>query len=170
MHSNRLELLTTTLLLLGSSAFAQQPTAQPPLMLPTCTPSMIAGTWHAAFGYGTPVYGTAQNNGFACPLTIAPNGTINSGACIVGSTMTVSSPPSGTLTIDRSCHVVGLITFGYCNPGRSCINSWEMSVSLWRSADGSRLTGTQVLRCPKCRSIHDPATTWVSPFEMILGQ
>ena len=112
MHSNRLELLTTTLLLLGSSAFAQQPTAQPPLMLPTCTPSMIVGTWHAAFGYGTPVYGTAQNNGFACPLTIAPNGTINSGACIVGSTMTVSSPPSGTLTIDRSCHVVGLITFG----------------------------------------------------------
>jgi hypothetical protein len=98
----RLELLTTTLLLLGSSAFAQR---------------------HAAFGYGTPVYGTAQNNGFACPLTIAPNGTINSGACIVGSTMTVSSPPSGILTIDKSCHGVGLITFGYCNPGRSCINS-----------------------------------------------
>jgi hypothetical protein len=77
---------------------------------------------------------------------------------------------SVVLTIDNKCHVAGSMTFGYCNPGRSCVTAWQMSVSLWRSADGSRLTGTQVLTCPKCKSVQDPATTWVSPFEMIAGQ
>jgi hypothetical protein len=158
--------------LLTSMAFPQQPdpAASPGMKLPTCTPSMIVGTWQAAFGYGTPLYGTAQNNGFSCALNIAGNGTVTSGPCILGSGMTVSPAPSGALAIDRACHVVGSITFGYCNPGRSCINSWQMSVSLWRSFDGSRLTGTQVLTCPKCKSIEDTAVTWVSPFEMVAGQ
>jgi hypothetical protein len=156
----------------ASMAFAQTtgPTASPGMKLPACTPSMIVGTWQAAFGYGTPFYGTAQNNGFACPLNIAANGTVTSGPCILGSGMTVSPAPSGTLAIDKACHVVGSITFGYCNPGRSCVNSWQMSVSLWRSVDGSRLTGTQVLTCPKCKGDADPAVTWVSPFEMVAGQ
>jgi hypothetical protein len=155
-----------------STSFAQQPepAARAGVRLPSCDPSMIVGTWQAAFGYGTPLYGTAQNNGFSCPLNVAANGTITSGTCIVGSGVTVSPVPSGAVTIDKSCHVAGSITFGYCNPGRSCVNSWQMSVSLWRSADGSRLTGTQVLTCPKCKSVQDPAVTWVSPFEMIAGQ
>jgi hypothetical protein len=84
--------------------------------------------------------------------------------------VTVSPVPAGTLTIDNKCHVAGVLTFGYCNPGRSCINAWQMSVSLWRSADGSRLTGTQVLTCPKCKTLQDPAVSWVSPFEMVGGE
>jgi hypothetical protein len=63
--------------LLVSMAFAQQPdsTADRGVKFPTCTPSMIVGTWQGAFAYGTPFYGTAQNNGFSCPLNIAANGT-----------------------------------------------------------------------------------------------
>jgi hypothetical protein len=158
--------------LLMSVAFAQQqaPTDRPGVKLPACSSSMIIGTWQAAFGYGTPIYGTAQNNGFSCPLNIAADGTVTSGACVLGSGMTVSPAPSGVLTIDNKCHVAGSLTFGYCNPGRSCVPGWHMSVSLWRSVDGSRLTGTQVLTCPKCKSVEDPAVTWVSPFEMIAGQ
>jgi hypothetical protein len=158
--------------LLASVALAQQaaPSDSPGVRLPTCSPSMIVGTWQAAFAYGTPIYGTAQNNGFSCPLNVAPNGTVTSGPCILGSAMSVSPVPSGVLTIDNKCHVAGSLTFGYCNPGRSCVGGWQMSVSLWRSADGSRLTGTQVLTCPKCKSVQDPAVTWVSPFEMIAGQ
>jgi hypothetical protein len=158
--------------LLVSMAFAQQPdsTADRGVKLPTCTPSMIVGTWQGAFAYGTPFYGTAQNNGFSCPLNIAADGTVTSGACIVGSEITVSPAPSGILMIDKACHVVGSITFGYCNPGRSCVNTWQMSVSLWRSVDGSRLTGTQVLTCPKCRSTENSAVTWVYPFEMVASQ
>jgi hypothetical protein len=151
-------------------AFAQQPEPRAGVRLPACDPSMIVGTWQAAFAYGTPIYGTAQNNGFSCPLNVAADGTITSGTCILGSGITVSPVPSGVVTIDKACHVAGSITFGYCNPGRSCVNHWQMAVSLWRSADGSRLTGTQVLTCPKCKSLQDPAVTWVSPFEMIAGQ
>jgi hypothetical protein len=157
--------------LLVSTAFAQQPAsiANQGTKLPACSPSMIVGTWQAVFGYGTPLHGTAQNNGFSCPLDVAANGTITSGACILGSGVTVSPSPSGMLTIDTACHVVGSIRFGYCNPGRSCVNEWQMTVSLWRSADGSRLSGTQVLTCPKCTSVRGPIT-WVSPFEMVAGQ
>jgi len=155
-----------------SVALAQQPAPSdsPGVRLPVCSLSMIVGTWQAAFAYGTPIYGTAQNNGFSCPLNVAANGTVTSGPCVLGSAMTVSPLPSGVLTIDNKCHVAGSLTFGYCNPGRSCVNGWQMSVSLWRSADGSRLTGTQVLTCPKCKSIQDPTVTWVSPFEMIAGE
>jgi hypothetical protein len=160
------------LVLLMSGASAQQTaqTATPGLKLPACTTAMIVGTWQAAFGYGTPVYGTGQNNGFSCPLHVAANGTVTSGTFILGSGVTVSPVPAGTLTIDNKCHVAGVLTFGYCNPGRSCINAWQMSVSLWRSADGSRLTGTQVLTCPKCKTLQDPAVSWVSPFEMVGGE
>lgn len=172
MFVRTLSISSVVLGLLVSVALAQQParTDGPGVRLPACSSAMIVGTWQAAFGYGTPFYGTAQNNGFSCPLNIAADGTVTSGTCVLGSTMTVSPAPSGVLTIDNKCHVAGSMTFGYCNPGRSCVTAWQMSVSLWRSADGSRLTGTQVLTCPKCKSVQDPATTWVSPFEMIAGQ
>jgi hypothetical protein len=172
MFIRALSISSVGLALMVSVAFAQQPapTNTPGVKLPTCSLSMIVGTWQAAFGYGTPLYGTAQNNGFSCPLNIAADGTVTSGTCILGSGMTVSPVPSGVLTIDNKCHVAGSLTFGYCNPGRSCVNAWQMSVSLWRSVDGSRLTGTQVLTCPKCKSLQDQTVSWVSPFEMTAGQ
>src|ERR1700693_3577432 len=153
--------------LLVSMVFAQQPdsTADRGVKFPTCTPSMIVGTWQGVFAYGTPFYGTAQNNGFSCPLNVAANGTVTSGPCILGSAMSVSPVPSGVLTIDNKCHVAGSLTFGYCNPGRSCVGGWQMSVSLWRSADGSRLNRTQGLTCPQCKSVQATAETWVSPLE-----
>ena len=154
---------------LASPASAQQQAGGAGARLPACNTTMIVGTWQAAFGYGAPIYGTAQNNGFSCPLTISNEGKVTSGPCTLGSGVTVAPMPAGVLTIDRACHVVGSITFGYCNPGRSCVNSWQMTVSLWRSGDGSRLTGTQSLTCPKCKSVQDPVT-WVSPWEMVAGQ
>ena len=76
----------------------------------------------------------------------------------------------GVLTIDNKCHVAGSLTFRSATPAVPASPGGAESVSLWRSADGSRLTGTQVLTCPKCKSVQDPAVTWVSPFEIIAGQ
>jgi hypothetical protein len=174
-----IRVLPLAFLILGmlAPAAAQQPAATPVAVgpsgsgsrLPRCDTSMIVGTWQAAFGYGAPIYGTAQNNGFSCPLNVSADGKVTAGQCTLGSSITVSPLPSGVMTIDNACHVVGSITFGYCNPGRSCVNAWQMNVSLWRSGDGSRLTGTQILTCPRCKSVQEPVT-WVSPFEMVAGQ
>ena len=92
MFIRALSVSSVGLALLMSVAFAQQqvPTDRPGVRLPACSSSMIIGTWQAAFGYGTPIYGTAQNNGFSCPLTIAADGTVTSGTCVLGSGMTVS--------------------------------------------------------------------------------
>jgi hypothetical protein len=37
-------------------------------------------------------------------------------------------------------------------------------------ADLAIETGTQVLTCPKCRSLENSAVTWVYPFEMVASQ
>ena len=80
----------------STSAQPAESVARAGVRLPTCDPSMIVGTWQAAFAYGTPIYGTAQNNGFSCPLTVATDGTITSGTCILGSGITVSPVLVGT--------------------------------------------------------------------------
>jgi hypothetical protein len=75
--------------------------------------------------------------GASCPISIALNGSISSGACTFQTDVfTVSI--SGTLTIDRACHVVGSMTF---NLGDQLV---EGPVSLWRSADGDQYDLTQL--------------------------
>ena len=114
-HMPFMRVLSFAFLILGmlAPAAAQQPAptqiaVQPSgSRLPPCNTSMIVGTWQAAFGYGAPIYGTAQNNGFSCPLTIAADGKVTAGQCTLGSSITVSPLPSGVVTIDNACHVVG---------------------------------------------------------------
>jgi hypothetical protein len=139
--------LTRTILIasifLGPSvAVAQQPAL--PLLskskLAACTQSMIAGTWQAVFNSFVP------NTVFACPITISTNGTVTPGTCTFGPPelpYVLVQPPSGTLTIDRACHVTGSISYSFSSSSLPNNISAALVPSLWRSADGSRLTGTQ---------------------------
>ena len=96
-----IRVLSFAFLILGmlAPAAAQQPALTPVAVqpsgssLPRCNTSMIVGTWQAAFGYGAPIYGTAQNNGFSCPLSIAADGKVTAGQCTLGSSITVSPLP-----------------------------------------------------------------------------
>ena len=65
------------------------------------------GEWQANF------YLAQVNHGFSCPIGISPDGTLGFGNCITAKNMTIVQPPSGILTIDRNCHVVGSITYGF---------------------------------------------------------
>jgi hypothetical protein len=131
------------LTLLGiAAASAQQPgttpqTAQP--RLPICSQSMIVGTWQAVFSQFA-VNALQSNLGFACPLTIAANGALTSGNCLVSASQAIMNPPSGTLTIDRACHVIGAISYAI-KDAMGVTLPVQLSVSAWRSADGSRLSG-----------------------------
>jgi hypothetical protein len=71
---------------------------------------MIVGTWQTVFAQFAvnPLQG---NLGFACPLVIAGNGTLTPGECVLSASQSIISPPSGTLTIDRACHVIGTISY-----------------------------------------------------------
>jgi hypothetical protein len=80
------------------------------------------------------------------------------------------------LMIDHTCHVVGSIAFALCNQNdRPCSGQTdftiESSFSLWRSRDGSRLSGFQLWSCSRegkgCG--HTPPPN-VLPFELIEGQ
>jgi hypothetical protein len=71
-------------------------------------------------------------------------------------------PPSGTLTIDRSCHVTGTINYTFCQSA-PCSSGYSLQTlpSLWRSGDGSRLSGfSQLTYLPCCNYV-------VWPSEMI---
>jgi hypothetical protein len=73
------------------------------------------------------------------------------------------------LTIDRSCHVTGSITYSLCAPTNDiyvpdCANnqmSYQVKLSLWRSGDGTRLSGSALTACtvgpPAC------AGSWIAP-------
>jgi hypothetical protein len=132
---------------LGLSAAAQ--TANAAVKLPACSQSMITGTtWQAIFAHPQGlVY-------FACPINISSNGTLTPGSCTFPSGMSAPQPLSGTLTIDRACHVTGTINYTFCQ-------SVQILVLLWRSSEGSRLSGfSQLTYLPCCNYV-------VWPFEMI---
>jgi hypothetical protein len=87
-------------------------------------------------------------------------------------------PPAGSLTINRSCHVTGSITYSVCGPTYDnngvatpdCVNnqqSYQLTLSLWRSGDGTRLSGTALTACTVATAC---AGSWMGPMEFIDGQ
>jgi hypothetical protein len=140
---------------LGLSASHAQTPTNPGPRLPPCSQSMIVGTWQALFvpgpsnplAPGFPIYPI-----FACPVSISTDGSLGTGDCTLNDNFTLTQQPSGKLTIDRTCHVVGSITYSICNQingACSAQNDYviQTSVSLWRSRDGSRLSGFQSWSC-----------------------
>jgi hypothetical protein len=158
MSLSRAIVTVASILCAVSTAFAAE------TRLPVCSQLMIVGTWQAYFSYG----------GLACPITIAANGSITAGTCKTVSTIALPHPPAGSLTIDRSCHVTGSITYSVCYPRGDtpdCVNeqqSYQVTPSLWRSGDGTRLSGTALYACtvggPECFG------PWILPLEFIDGQ
>lgn len=121
--------------LLASTSFAQSS---------PCSQPMLIGKWL----FSPPGLGT---EGFACPISIGATGTISSsGSCTLSPGWSTVQPPSGILSISSTCHVTGSISYSYCStsPHTTCsastINVTE-AVKLWRSLDGSRLTGYSIL-------------------------
>jgi hypothetical protein len=78
--------------------------------------------------------------------------------------------------IDRGCHVVGSITYSICNRNNGACaaqNDYliQTSVSLWRSRDGSRLTGFQSWSCSiGGRGCGRTPPAYVLPLELIESQ
>jgi hypothetical protein len=163
---NRVIASTIWMVLGAAAAFAQQPAPQPASRLPTCTQSMIIGTSQAVFTQFA-VNLLQGNLGFACPINIGGNGALTPGNCTVSASETIVSPPSGTLTIDRACHVIGTISFTIKNAMGVNLPT-QLSVSVWRSADGSRLSGnaTVNLTCGSSPCLNN----YISPFELVAGQ
>jgi len=146
-----------------SAAFAQQSaqTANSGVQLPTCSQSMITGIWQANF------YLAQVNHGFSCPIGVSSDGKLSFGNCTTAKNMTITQAPSGTLKIDQTCHVVGSITYDFSDDQWGGGTAQE-SLSLWRSLDGSRLSGTRHFVC--CNGIGAIPQDWVVPFELIAGQ
>jgi hypothetical protein len=75
------------------------------------------------------------------------------------------------LTIDRACHVTGSMSYNTCSSSGvgHCGVSVQLSISAWRSADGSRLTGFQRWQCPY---VQNPSASvpCLSNFELVAGQ
>jgi hypothetical protein len=93
-----------------------------------CSQSMITGNWVFVMAFPVQV---------ACPISIASNGVVSdSGSCI--SQIPVVTLPTGNLQIDINCKVTGVVSLTY---GSSNINKNTGSLTLWRSLDGSRLSG-----------------------------
>jgi hypothetical protein len=98
------------------------------------------------------------------------------GNCTLAENFKLTQQPSGTLTVDRACHVVGTIAYTVCDPiNGACSKQSDYvvraSVSLWRSGDGSRLSGFQSWSCSVggrgCGRTPPPN---VLPFELIQGE
>jgi hypothetical protein len=108
-----------------STIAAAQRLPPPPVAL--CQQSTIEGNWILTSAGGNP------SGMLACPITITKSGVLAIGSCAF------SNPVidfSGTLTINSSCFASGNISW---TAGNS--NAFTFSLSLWLSADGSRLSG-----------------------------
>jgi hypothetical protein len=115
---------------------------------------MIVGTWQAIFtpGMANPIApGFPLYPNFACGVSVAVNGTVTAGNCALNDNFSLTKQPAGSLTIDRTCHVVGTIAYTVCVQNGPCSTQGnyvvQTSVSLWRSGDGSRLSGFQSWSC-----------------------
>jgi hypothetical protein len=154
---NRVVASIASIFFAGAAAFAQ-----PAPKVPACSQSMIVGTFNQLAV--NPLQG---NLGFACPISIGANGTLAPGDCILSASQSIIAPVSGTLTIDRTCHVVGSITYTLKN-AMGVTLPVQLSVSAWRSADGSRLSGhvTVNLTCGSAPCLNN----YISPFELVASQ
>jgi hypothetical protein len=137
-----------------SAAFAQQPAqmANSGVKLPTRAQSLIEREWLANF------YLAQVNHGFSCPIGISSDGTLSFKNCTTAKYVTIARPPSGMMTIDRTCHVVGSITYVFTDDQWGGGTAQE-SFSLWRSSDGSRLSGTRHFVC--CDQVGGIPQAWV---------
>jgi hypothetical protein len=94
----------------------------------TCAPTTLVGGWHSIL-VGEMV----------CTINIAHNGSVSS-SCLptFPAFDQITTPLTGTLTIDRACKVTGTLTWALDgNP------TLPHSITAWISADGSRVTGWQ---------------------------
>jgi hypothetical protein len=112
-----------------------------------CDQSMITGSWIFA----------DSNTGFACLIAISSTGSISSTAsnCAINPTRDIITPMTGHLLINRTCKLTGQITYSTSESGNPPITiSSSNNLTLYRSLDGSRLTGytlqTIVYSCTNC--------------------
>ena len=125
----------------ASDASAQSPA--PADAPPTCSQPMIAGSWQALFP--NPYLGFT----LVCSLSVSTTGTINDGACDIGSfthgSWLLTQSPWGTLTINSACRVIGAISYTVCSHPPCGSPDASITVQnqalLWRSRDGSRISG-----------------------------
>jgi hypothetical protein len=102
------------LILLGMSSASAQPTQK----RSACTQSMIVGTWQALFspGVSNPIApGFPIYPNFACAVTISTDGSLTA-RCTLAENFKLTQQPSGTLAVERTCHVIGSIAYTVCDP------------------------------------------------------
>ena len=135
----------------GSFSGVCPSTTKGPGVFPVYDRRDMAGTFCAwainPLAPGFPIYPI-----FACPVSISNDGSLGTGDCTLNDNFTLTQQPSGKLTIDRTCHVIGSITYSICNQINGACSAQsdyaiQTSVSLWRSRDGSRLSGFQSWSC-----------------------
>ena len=110
------------------------------------------------------------NIAFACPMRISLSGAVSFGTCTTGLPDGTVPQPTGTLTIDRTCNVTGTISYSVCSATYfgGCVPR-QISVSLWRSGDGTRLTGFQKIINPNDSSQSFTGFSYMLPFDLVAG-
>jgi hypothetical protein len=114
----------------------------------SCNQSMITGSW--VFTDPTGEAGPGFGSGLACIIAISSTGAMESSvsSCnIAPNTFDSFVPMTGSLTIHPSCKVTGKITWSVTTSGARLPTqtfSFTSNLTLWRSLDGSRLTGYEL--------------------------
>lgn len=97
-----------------------------------CQQSMLQGNWEFFLGF--------QPTDSVCPVTIAASGSFTTASLCVDNYPYVNRP-SGTVTIDTSCHVTGSLSFSLFGGNEPDELVTFSTISMWISADGSRVSG-----------------------------